>query len=60
MTNFLVRKKDYKKENLKCSKATNSKVTMKQPLTTKQAIVEVISGTQCEPRALSKEPFNVF
>ena len=60
MTNFLVWKKDYKKENFKCSKATNSKVTMKRPLTAKQAVVEVISGTQSEPKALSKEPFNVF
>ena len=45
MTNFLVQKKVYKKE-FEVLQSDELKVTVKRPLTAKQAVVEVISGTQ--------------
>ena len=45
MTNFLVHKFFIKKE-FEVLQSDELKVTVKQPLTAKQAVVEVISGTQ--------------
>ena len=46
MTNFLVQKKILQKREFEVLQSDELKVTMKRPLTAKQAVVEVISGTQ--------------
>ena len=46
MTNFLVQKKKIKKKEFEVLQSDELNVTVKQPLTAKQAVVEVISGTQ--------------